>query len=148
VNDLVAGSGLEFTDRGLRALAGVPGELRLLAVVCAEHGTAEVPGPSDEHLRLAPSSQPRSDLFIGRVRELERLDEALAATASGNGATVLVSGDAGIGKTRLASEVAARARADGFTVIVGRCLDLVGTELPYQPFADALRSAAPDLPWG
>ena len=33
VNDLVAGSGLEFADRGSRALAGVPGEWRLLAVV-------------------------------------------------------------------------------------------------------------------
>jgi tetratricopeptide (TPR) repeat protein len=52
---------------------------------------------------------------------------------------VLVSGDAGIGKTRLASELATRASAGGFEVLVGRCLDLVGAELPYQPFVEALR---------
>ena len=54
----------------------------------------------------------------------------------------MVAGEAGIGKTRLAGELAMRARADGFAVLVGRCLDFVGTELPYQPFADALRPLA------
>jgi hypothetical protein len=52
---------------------------------------------------------------------------------------VLVAGEAGIGKTRLAAELAARARASGFEVLLGRCLDLVGTELAYQPFVEALR---------
>jgi hypothetical protein len=50
---------------------------------------------------------------------------------------------AGIGKTRLASELARRARDAGFEVLVGRSIDLVGTELPYQPFAEAcVRSEA------
>src|SRR5262249_13761833 len=88
----------------------------------------------------------RSEVFVGRTRELARLQEALAGVGSRKGATVLVSGDAGIGKTRLASELAARARADGFEVLVGRCIDLVGTELPYQPFVDALRTLGPELP--
>jgi predicted ATPase len=52
---------------------------------------------------------------------------------------VLVAGEAGIGKSRLAAELAARARASGFEVLLGRCLDLVGTELAYQPFVEALR---------
>jgi tetratricopeptide (TPR) repeat protein len=52
---------------------------------------------------------------------------------------VLVAGEAGMGKTRLTSELATRARAAGFEVLLGRCLDLVGTELPYQPFVEALR---------
>jgi pimeloyl-ACP methyl ester carboxylesterase len=43
VDDLVAGSGLEFADRGTRALAGVPGEWRLLAVVDADRGGAQAP---------------------------------------------------------------------------------------------------------
>jgi DNA-binding CsgD family transcriptional regulator len=80
-----------------------------------------------------------SEAFVGRRDELDRLRELLDAAADGRGATALVAGDAGMGKTRLASELAARARADGFEVLVGRCLDLVGTELPYQPFVDALR---------
>ena len=53
--------------------------------------------------------------------------------------TVLVAGEAGIGKTRLAAELARRARGAGFAVLLGRSIDLVGTELPYQPFAEALR---------
>ena len=53
--------------------------------------------------------------------------------------TVLVAGEAGIGKTRLASELARRARDAGFEVLLGRSIDLVGTELPYQPFVEALR---------
>jgi pimeloyl-ACP methyl ester carboxylesterase/tetratricopeptide (TPR) repeat protein len=125
VSDLVAGSGLAFIDRGGRVLSGVPGELRLLAV-------------ADDGLENG---------LIGRTRELERLEGVLAASASGSGVAVLVSGDAGIGKTRLVSDLATRARARGFEVLVGRCLDLVGTELPYQPFADALRPRVAQLPW-
>jgi DNA-binding CsgD family transcriptional regulator/tetratricopeptide (TPR) repeat protein len=77
--------------------------------------------------------------FVGRVHELGELTRALEATRAGSGTTVLVAGEAGIGKTRLASEIAARASDAGFEVLVGRSIDLVGTELPYQPFIDALR---------
>jgi DNA-binding CsgD family transcriptional regulator len=77
--------------------------------------------------------------FIGRFRELWELERALAATQAGSGTTVLIAGEAGIGKTRLASELATRARAAGFEVLLGRSIDLVGTELPYQPFVEALR---------
>ena len=83
-----------------------------------------------------------SAAFVGRVRELDELGRALQAAQAGDGATVLVAGEAGIGKSRLAAEVAHRARAAGFEVLLGRSLDLVGTELPYQPFADALPSFA------
>jgi hypothetical protein len=56
-------------------------------------------------------------------------------------------GEAGIGKTRLVSELARRARAVGFETLVGRSLDLVGTELPYQPFIDALHAPGGKLPF-
>ena len=79
------------------------------------------------------------EAFVGRARELAALEQALQAAAAGSGTTVLVAGEAGIGKTRLASELATRARAAGFEVLVGRCIDLVGTELPFQPFVEALR---------
>ena len=77
--------------------------------------------------------------LVGRARELGELERALEAARAGNGGTVLVAGEAGIGKTRLASELAKRARVAGFEVLLGRSIDLVGTELPYQPFAEALR---------
>ena len=93
-----------------------------------------------------------SEGFVGRVRELEELASALDATRAESGVTVLVAGDAGIGKTRLAAELAGRARAAGFEVLLGRSIDLVGTELPYQPFVDALRPLGNpwrvDEPWG
>jgi tetratricopeptide (TPR) repeat protein len=81
----------------------------------------------------------RGEIFVGRARELGELERTLEATRAGRGGTILVQGEPGIGKTRLASELASRARAGGFDVLVGQSIDLVGTELPYQPFADALR---------
>ena len=80
-----------------------------------------------------------SEALVGRARELGELERALAAAEAGRGTTVLVAGDAGIGKTRLGSELASRARDAGFEVLLGRSIDLVGTELPYQPIAEALR---------
>jgi len=82
---------------------------------------------------------PAIEVFVGRERELGQLERALDASQAGGGTTVLVTGDAGIGKTRLASEFARRARDAGFEVLLGRSIDLVGTELPYQPFVEALR---------
>ena len=78
-------------------------------------------------------------MFVGRLHELEELERALETTRAGNGATVLVAGEAGIGKTRLATELAGRARDAGFHILLGRSIDLIGTELPYQPFVEALR---------
>jgi hypothetical protein len=84
----------------------------------------------------------RGRAFVGRAGELGELERALDAARAGGGATVLVAGEAGIGKTRLASELAARARDAGFEVLLGRSIDLVGTELPYQPFVEALQPLA------
>jgi DNA-binding CsgD family transcriptional regulator/tetratricopeptide (TPR) repeat protein len=77
--------------------------------------------------------------FVGRTGELRELERALGATQAGKGVTVLLSGEAGIGKTRLTGELTRRAGAAGFEVLLGRAIDLVGTELPFQPFAEALR---------
>jgi DNA-binding CsgD family transcriptional regulator/tetratricopeptide (TPR) repeat protein len=80
-----------------------------------------------------------SDVFVGRVGELGELRRALDAAQAGTGTTALVSGEAGIGKTRLAAELARRADGAGFEVLLGRAIDLVGAELPFQPFVEALR---------
>ena len=83
--------------------------------------------------------EPRAKAFVGRAGELGTLEQALAAARAGRGAAILVAGEAGIGKTRLAAELARRARDGGFEILLGRSINLVGTELPYQPFAEALR---------
>lgn len=79
--------------------------------------------------------------FVGRVPELERVAAASARTRGGDGVTVLCVGEAGIGKTRLVEEIAARARADGWAVLVGGCVEMGPAGLPYGPFAEALRGA-------
>src|SRR5215213_45643 len=67
---------------------------------------------------------PRGEVFVGRERELGQLERALDATRAGSGTTALVAGEAGIGKTRLASELATRARDARFEVLLGRSIDL------------------------
>jgi predicted ATPase len=85
--------------------------------------------------------------LVGRAAELALLEAALAEAAAGRGGAVLVAGEAGIGKTRLAGELAERARRAGATVLRGRCIDLVGSGLPYLPLLEALRplSGSPAL---
>jgi DNA-binding CsgD family transcriptional regulator len=79
--------------------------------------------------------------LVGRAAELGRLTDLLGEAAAGRPVVVLVSGDAGVGKTRLATELAGVAGQRGFTVLTGHCAELADT-VPYLPLADALRSAA------
>ena len=87
------------------------------------------------------ASMPRvsSPVFVGRAAELERLEQALEQASTRRAATRLIAGEAGIGKTRLAQELVARARGSGARVLVGNCLQLGETGLPYAPFVAALR---------
>ncbi len=78
--------------------------------------------------------------LVGRDAELGQLLALLDAAADGQPVVTLISGDAGVGKTRLVSELAARARERGFTVLSGRCAE-IGDAVPYLPLADALRDA-------
>ena len=67
------------------------------------------------------------------------LEDALAAAGTGHGRAVLVTGPAGIGKSRLVAELADRAGERGATVLTGRCLQLIGAGLPFLPLVEALR---------
>jgi DNA-binding SARP family transcriptional activator len=98
----------------------------------------------DPRLELAPPTPARArvherERFVGRADELGRLEAALETSASGAGTTVFVAGPAGLGKTRLTTELAARASARGATVLSGRCIQLVGTGVSYLPLVGALR---------
>jgi DNA-binding NarL/FixJ family response regulator len=87
--------------------------------------------------------------LVGRAAELTRLLARLDEAASGQAVVALVSGDAGVGKTRLLTELTRRAGERGFTVLSGHCAEL-GDSVPYLPLADALRDAtraAPGTPW-
>lgn len=83
-------------------------------------------------------SSPR---FIGRVEELGVLESALAQPPR----VVLVSGESGVGKTRLLSEFSARASTGGARVLTGTCIELGDGELPLAPLAGILRDLAREL---
>jgi DNA-binding CsgD family transcriptional regulator len=70
-------------------------------------------------------------------------DDELGALAVESGA-VVVTGDAGVGKSRLVAELDGRARADGKLVLIGECLELTDGELPYAPIVTALRPLLAD----
>ena len=77
--------------------------------------------------------------FVGRAAELAALEAALGATAEGRPEVVLVGGEAGVGKTRLIAELAARAAGRGTVVATGGCVELTAGTAPYLAFTDALR---------
>jgi DNA-binding CsgD family transcriptional regulator len=82
--------------------------------------------------------------LVGRDGELARLRALLQDAAAGRAVTGLVSGDAGIGKSRLVAEAMQIAERDGFTVLCGQCAE-IGDSVPYLPFADAFRTAPPHV---
>jgi DNA-binding CsgD family transcriptional regulator/tetratricopeptide (TPR) repeat protein len=79
-----------------------------------------------------------STTFVGRGAELATFDELLARTGSGRAATVLLAGDAGMGKTRLAGELRVRARAGGALVATART-PVEGAVLPFAPVVALVR---------
>jgi predicted ATPase len=87
----------------------------------------------------------QSPTFVGRVEELELLEAARRRAADADPAVVLVGGEAGIGKTRLASELAARWATDGTRVLVGGCVPVGEGALPYAPIVEILRTLLADL---
>ena len=86
-----------------------------------------------------------SPALVGRGEYLAELDAALARTRDGGPATLLIGGEAGVGKTRLITEFAAMASGTGARVLAGGCLDLGADGLPFAPFAAMLRELVRDM---
>ncbi len=74
--------------------------------------------------------------FVGRVPETQQLRECWERARGGQRQLLLLTGEPGIGKTRLATEVAAGAHAEGATVLFGRTDE--DALIPYQPFVESL----------
>ncbi|HEX6555864.1 MAG TPA: AAA family ATPase, partial [Ktedonobacteraceae bacterium] len=86
-------------------------------------------------------SQPPSELvapLVGRAPAFTQLAGSFQQARGGQPQAVLVVGEAGIGKTRLAGEFVAWARAQGAEVLSGQAFEM-GGRLPYQPLVEALR---------
>ncbi|HEX6419404.1 MAG TPA: AAA family ATPase [Acidimicrobiales bacterium] len=85
------------------------------------------------------SSPLSSPVFVGRDDELARLIEAWDGAAGGRPATVLVGGEAGVGKSRLLAELAAHVADGGGRWMIGGCASQGGASLPFAPVVAALR---------
>ena len=87
-----------------------------------------------------------SPVFVGRRGDLQAVADAFVTARQGDPAVVIVSGEAGVGKTRLVEEAGATARAAGGQLIAGGCVELGGDAMPLAPLAEALRSLAHQVP--
>jgi DNA-binding NarL/FixJ family response regulator/tetratricopeptide (TPR) repeat protein len=85
--------------------------------------------------------------LIGRSDELEHLGSLVGLGASEQPATaVLVGGDAGVGKTRLITELVGAVTGSGYQTSVGHCMDLGDSPLPYLPFMQILGRLGSESP--
>jgi ATP-dependent Clp protease ATP-binding subunit ClpA len=81
-------------------------------------------------------------VFVGRRDEMAALVALLQRAEEGQPGFAIIAGEAGVGKTRLAAELADQAVGRGFMVLTGQCVEL-GTEgLPLAPLINALRMLA------
>jgi predicted ATPase len=87
-------------------------------------------------LSAAVASAGKRDSFVGRARELSLLRESFDRARVGELELVLVAGEPGVGKTRLAFELARYAHEQGATVLYGRCDE--EALVAYQPFVQGL----------
>jgi len=125
-----------FSALGELELKGLPEPIPTLEIAWEALGedvdaaTSEVPLPS--RLELEPPTG-----VVAREVEAVLLSDALKRVAAGEGhEVVLVSGDAGLGKTTLVADAARKAASAGACVLLGRCEE--DLSVSYAPFAEAL----------
>ncbi|MDQ0590231.1 ATP-binding protein [Variovorax paradoxus] len=107
------------------------GRVRLHAdAPCPACGAAPIAGAA-----AAGANEP----FVGRRGELQLAHDALGGALAGRGRVVMLSGEAGIGKTRLAQEVATLALRRGMLTLWGRCLEEPGAP-PFLPWTRAMQA--------
>lgn len=130
---------LETLEQIRMGIAQVPGGLGLdLRQVAGVEGAAK---PLRERL-LQQITRGR---MVGRSAEFQALRQKWASARGGQAQFVMLSGEPGVGKTRLANEFIAYARLQGATVLQGGCYEYEAA-IPYLPFSEALGEWAGALP--
>ena len=123
--------GVEFSSAGQLELKGFPDPVEAFSVswvpLGEEAGEPSGRWPLPALLRSVPPVK-----YVGRIEERAALEEAMKQARSGQRQVVLLSGEPGIGKTRLASYAAHDAHAEGFAVVWGACTEELA--VPYEPW--------------
>jgi class 3 adenylate cyclase len=121
-----------LTELGERRLKDLDRPVRLFELTVAE----AVPEPPPRE----PAPAPALASIVGRAAELQVMSAAYARAVAGQAQVMLITGEAGIGKTRLVEELTGRARsaADGTQVRIGESAPMAGAALAYGPFVAAL----------
>lgn len=106
------------------------------------------PAPVGPPPSAGPSAAFTRPALAGRAAELAAVEEALGQVAGGRPGFLLITGEPGVGKTRLAEEAVARAQARGFEVAVGRCAAIEGAPAfwPWTTLLERLTAALPAVP--
>ncbi len=137
-------------ELGVRVSARTAGLVRALGGPAPRPAGAAPPAGAPE-----PGEQARAGGLIGRGRDLAELTRAWRAASGGAGAVVVLTGEGGIGKTRLAEQLQAAARQaePGPLAVTATAAAGPGPGAPFAVWADALSDLAalaeppPDQPW-
>ena len=137
-------AGDRYTHLGARALSGVAEPVDVFEVAWEppeKAGGRIAPGvvPLPTALTVRPGFQ-----FVGRADEWEALNATWSEVESGGRRVVLLSGEAGAGKTRLAFEFARQCHGQGAAVLFGGCDSELG--VPFQPWVQAFVHLLGSLP--
>src|SRR3989454_3037211 len=134
------GGGFPLRDRGSVSLKGLSEPVHLYEVVWSGDAQADLAVPTEvtslplpRLSQVAPSASP----LVGRARQIEDVRARIAGLRDGRGGTLLVAGDAGIGKSRLLRE--ALFAVQPLAILYGAC-GHSETPPPYEPFVAIIRS--------
>jgi class 3 adenylate cyclase/tetratricopeptide (TPR) repeat protein len=139
---------LTYADRGAVRLKGFSEDVRVRQIL---QGMGPVPADvpaSDVEQGLTIGSflgALPATAIVGRDDEMQRAAGAVEAVAAGSGRLLLLSGEPGVGKTRLAQEVTRLVYDRSFIIAVGRCYEPYRA-VPFYPFLDAIRTVYGAVP--
>jgi class 3 adenylate cyclase/tetratricopeptide (TPR) repeat protein len=143
--------GVDYSERGSLELKGFIEPVPIFEVRSAADAvlSSSADSATEARLQVFPfggflGSLPVNSL-VARDAQVSSLTRAVDASLRGEGRTVLLAGEPGAGKTRLAQEATLVARNRGFTVLAGRCYEAEQT-VPYYPFVEALAAGLRNAP--